>query len=144
MFYPRLSKVVIVTPVESHRSGHIPQVVLKHLIAAMVHEVHLRVTPVKGVEAGDLLLLRILQDGVGAGARRGVVQDVRQQGLVHLNKKNSNIFVHADKTYLSFIKPTQYEEDVCAEALGDLSLVAEEAGQAVNQETVWQKLSNTQ
>lgn len=88
-FYPRLSKVVIVTPVESHRSVHIPQVVLKHLIAAMVHEVGLRVAPVEGVEAGDLLLLRVLQDGVGAGTRRGVVQDVRQQGLVHLERKNT-------------------------------------------------------
>ena len=48
------------------------------------------------------------------------------------------------KTCLSFIKSTQYEEDVCAEALGDLPLVAEEAGQAVDQEAVWQKLSNTQ
>ena len=48
------------------------------------------------------------------------------------------------KTCLSFIKSTQYEEDVCAEALGDLPLVAEEAGQAVYQETVRQKLSNTQ
>ena len=48
------------------------------------------------------------------------------------------------KTCLSFIKSTQYEEDVCAEALGDLPLVAEEAGQAVDQEAVGEKLSNTQ
>ena len=46
------------------------------------------------------------------------------------------------KTCLGFIKSTQYEEDICAEALGDLPLVAEEAGQAVYQKAVWQKLSN--
>ena len=50
----------------------------------MVLEVGLRVAPVIGVEAWDLLLLGVVEDGVGAGPSRGVVEDVRQQGLVQL------------------------------------------------------------
>ena len=45
--------------------------------------------------------------------------------------------------YLSLVKAAEYEEDVGAEALGDLSLVAEQAGQAVHQEVAGQELSNS-
>ena len=50
----------------------------------MVHEVCLRVAPVIGMEARDLLLLGVVEDGVGAGPSGSVMQDVRQQGLVQL------------------------------------------------------------
>lgn len=50
----------------------------------MMHEICLRVPPVIGVEARDLFLLGVVEDGVGAGPSRSVMQNVRQQGLVQL------------------------------------------------------------
>ena len=54
----------------------------------VVLPVNLRISPVIGVEAGYLLLLSVVEDGVGAGASGGVVEDVREQGLVHLERRN--------------------------------------------------------
>ena len=82
--HPWHCKVIIVAPVERHRRGHSAQVIHWRLILVMVLEVGLRVAPVIGVEAWDLLLLGVVEDGVGAGPSRGVVEDVRQQGLVQL------------------------------------------------------------
>ena len=50
----------------------------------MVLKVCLGVAPVIGVEARDLFLLGVVENGVGAGPSRGVMKDVRQQGLVQL------------------------------------------------------------
>ena len=56
----------------------------------MVHEIGLRVAPVIGVEARDLFLLGVVEDGVGAGPSRSVMKDVRQQGLVELKQIEIN------------------------------------------------------
>ena len=46
------------------------------------------------------------------------------------------------KSHLSLIKATQNKQDVGAETLSDLSLITEQAGQAINKQAVGQKFSN--
>ena len=77
------------------------------------------------MEARDLLLLSIVEDGPGAGSCWRMMQDVWQQSLVHL----------------SLIKATQHKEDVGAEALGDVSFMTEQAGETINKPTIRQELS---
>ena len=45
-------------------------------------------------------------------------------------------------SHLSLIKATQNKQDVGAEALSQLSLITEQAGQAINKQTVRQKFTN--
>ena len=45
-------------------------------------------------------------------------------------------------SHLSLIKATQNKQDVGAETLSELSLITEEAGQAINKQTVRQKFTN--
>ena len=73
------------------------------------------------------LLLGVVQDGLGGRPRRGVVEDVGQQGVVQLG----GVVAAEDK------------EDAGADALGDVALVAEEAGKAVDEPAVWQELANS-
>ena len=93
----------------------------------MMLNIELVTTPVKGMETRMGLLLGVVQDGVGGRPRRGVVQDVRQQGVVQL----AGVVAAEDK------------EDAGADALGDVALMAEEAGETVNQPVAWQKLPNS-
>ena len=93
----------------------------------MMLNIELVTTPVKGMETRMGLLLGVVQDGVGGRPRRGVVQDVRQQGVVQLG----GVVAAEDK------------EDAGADALGDVTLMAEEAGETVNQPVAWQKLPNS-
>ena len=64
---------------------------------------------------------------MGGSPRRGVVEDVRQQGVVQLG----GVVAAEDK------------EDAGADALGDVALVAEEAGKTVDQPVAWQELANS-
>ena len=93
----------------------------------MMLNIELVTTPVKGMETRMGLLLGVVQDGVGGRPRRGVMQDVWQQGVVQLG----GVVAAEDK------------EDAGADALGDVALVAEEAGETVNQPVAWQKLPNS-
>ena len=75
--HPRHGKVVIITPVESHRSLDIPQVVLRNIIAPVMVIILLVAAPVVCVEAIMLVfLLSVVEDSVSAGPGRGVVEDV--------------------------------------------------------------------
>ena len=83
--YPGHGKVVIIAPVESHGSLHIPQVILRNVVAAVMVVILLVAAPVVGVEAVVFVfLLSVVEDGVGAGSGWSVVEDVRQQSLVQL------------------------------------------------------------
>ena len=48
----------------------------------------------------------------------------------------------ACKSHLSLIKAAQNKQDVGAETLSNLSLITEQAGQAINKQTVRQKFTN--
>ena len=142
--YPWHGKVVIITPVECHWCGHIRQQVFWRSVAVVVLPVDLRISPVVGMEPGHLLLLGVVEDGVGAGACGGVVEDVRQQGLVHLEQRKLlqfYTFWFCLVTYLSFIKTTKNKENVGAESLSDFSFMTEQACKTVNQEAIRKKLS---
>jgi len=113
---PRHGEIVIVTPVKRHRSGHVSQGVLGHLVRPVVLIVGLILAPVVGVEAVVfVLLLGVVEDSVGAGSGWSVVKDVGKESFVHLG----------------LVKAAENEEDVGAEALSD-GLVTEEGGQAVH------------
>ena len=85
--YPGHGKVVIITPVESHGSLDIPQVVLRHIVGPVMVVILLVAAPVVGVEAVVFVfLLSVVEDSPGAGPGRGVVEDVGQESFVHLNK----------------------------------------------------------
>jgi len=112
----------------------------------VVLPVDLRISPVIGVEPGHLLLLGIVEDSVGAGACGGVVEDIRQQGLVHLEKRGF-LQLYCSwfclVTYLSFIETTKNKENVGAESLSNFSFMTKQASKTVNQEAIRKKLSNS-
>ena len=90
--HPGHGKVVIITPVESHGSLDIPQVVLRDIVGAVVVVVLLVAAPVVGVEAiVFVFLLGVVEDSVGARPGRSVVEDVGQQGFVHLRNRERNV-----------------------------------------------------
>ena len=112
----------------------------------MVLPVDLWISPVICMEPGHLLLLRIVEDSVGAGSCWRVVEDVWQQGLVHLEQWNLLQFYSfwfCLVKYLSFIKTTENKENVGAKSLSDFSFVTEQTCQTVNQEAIGKKLSNS-
>ena len=125
--YPWFSKVVIVAPVECDGGSHLGEVVHGGLSVLVVLHVELVAAPVKSMETGVGLLLGVVQDGVGGRPCRGVVQDVGQQGVVQLG----GVVAAEDK------------EDAGADALRGFTLVAEEAGKAVDEPAVWQELANS-
>lgn len=91
--YPGHGKVVIITPVESHGSLDIPQVVLRNIVGPVMVVVLLVAAPVVGVEAiMFVFLLSVVEDSVGAGPGRSVVEDVGQQGFVHLKHREISAF----------------------------------------------------
>ena len=94
----------------------------------MVLHVQPVTAPVEGVEAGVGFLLRVVEDRVGGRPGRGVVQDVRQQGVVQLGG----------------VVPAEHEEDARADALGHLALVAEQAREAIDEQVAWKKLTDSQ
>ena len=125
--YPWFCKVVIVTPVECHRGSHFGKVIQWWFSVLMVLHIQTVTAPVKSMETRVSLLLGVVKDGVGGSPRRGVVEDVRQQGVVQLG----GVVAAEDKKYAS------------ADALGEVALVAEETGKTVDQPIAWQKLPNS-
>ena len=92
--YPGHSKVVIIAPVESHGSLHIPQVVLRNVVAAVMVVILLVAAPVVGVEAVVFVfLLSVVEDSASAGPGRSVVEDVGQESFVHLNTQRTSAFI---------------------------------------------------
>merc|ERR1712181_98144 len=83
--------------------------------------------PVKSMETRMGLLLGVVQDGVGGRPSRGVVQDVGQQCVVQLG----GVVAAEDK------------EDAGADALCQVTLVAEQAGEAVDEPIAWKELANS-
>ena len=109
--YPWLGKVVIVAPVECDGGSHPGQVIHRRFSALVVLLILPVTSPVKSMETRMGLLLGVVQDGLGGRPRRGVVEDVGQQGVVQLG----GVVAAEDK------------EDAGADALRGFALVAEEA-----------------
>merc|ERR1712055_379569 len=83
-YIPWLGEIVVITPVKSHGTRHLTQVIHWGLSVLVMLNIKFVTSPVKGVETSSIFLLSIVEDGVSGGACRGVVENVRKQGRVQL------------------------------------------------------------